>query len=342
MTQASRSTWYESNLLTTMQRETILRDLYEQTAFASHGVDRLMFRVRHEQAREVIDQCERTGHIRREDDSYFIDLMGVTELGEVAEAVEFLTNAELLYLHLQAAYRKRPNALLQVTEIAESVGIDCEVAMSCLSLMTDCTGWYGGRSQFTDATTASISPSEGILDCPSFAACVERMRNMRSQLESGVFLPPQLQILSAADHWVAGLLPTKRTDRDWVEKLPENPARLLGEVYAAIDHRLYTLASMGLRALIDTVILDKVGDAGTFKEKLKALHGAGYISTHQLDTLGAAIDAGNASSHRGFTPGEQDIEMVHDIVEHLLQSVYIHPENAKVLVQRTPKRNSSP
>ena len=129
-------------------------------------------------------------------------------------------------------------------------------------------------------------------------------------------------------------------DQNLVARLPENLARLFGEVHASINHRLFTLASMGLRALIDTVILDKVGDAGTFKVKLKALHSAGYISTHQLDTLGAAIDTGNASSHRGFTPDEQDIEMVRDIVEHLLQSVYIHPENAKVLVQRTPKRNS--
>jgi len=196
-----------------MLRDEILRDLYEQTTFASHGVDRLMFRVRHEQAREIIDQCERTGHIRRENDSYFIGLMGVAELIQHPAALEFFANAELLYLHLQAEYRKKPNSLVQVVDIASRVQIESNVVMNCLILMTDCNGWYGGRSQFTDATTAAISPSEGILDSASFAASVERMREHRSQLEFGVSFPPQLNMLGTADNWMAGLLPTTGIDQ---------------------------------------------------------------------------------------------------------------------------------
>jgi hypothetical protein len=318
----------------------ILLDLYEQTAFAKHSVDRSMFRVRHEQSRVLIDRCERTGHIRRDNDTYFMSLMGIAELGDIPQAVEFFANAELLYLHLQLMYRKKPNALIPVVDISASIGIDCEVAMNCLLLMTDCNGWYGGRSEFTDSATASISPSEGILDRSTFIACVERMRELRSQFEFDIALPQLPQMLNKSDNWLTGISSVKSTNRDLTGKLPESLARLLAEVYEAIDYQLFTLASMGLRALIDTVILDKVGDAGTFKEKLKALHIAGYIATQQLDVLGAAIDTGNASSHRGFTPEVQDIEMVQAIVEHLLQSVYIHPENAKVLAKRTPKRHS--
>lgn len=91
-----------------MQTE-ILLDLFEQTAFARHGVDRSSFRVRHEQHRELIDECERRGYIRRENHSYFISLLGVSEVARSPEAQRFFTNAESIYLYLQAAYRRNPN-----------------------------------------------------------------------------------------------------------------------------------------------------------------------------------------------------------------------------------------
>jgi hypothetical protein len=321
-------------------RLTILRDLFEQTAFARHGLDRSTFRVRHEKYREIIDECERLGYIRRENHSYFIGLLGIDQVGDCPKALEFFVNAELIYSHLQTAYRREPNATVSAQEIAATQNMACETALGCLTVMLDCNAWYCGYSQLTDPTSASVVPSEGVLDSPSFAACVARMRKLRSEQASDLALQSQLQISSFDNKWPGAFDLPPSSNRKWIAQLPEKLAQILGEVHLAIDHRLYTLTSMGLRALIDTVVLDKVGDVGTFKEKLKALHAAGFIASHQLRTLGVAIDTGNASAHRGFTPEEQDIRMVQEIVEHLLQSVYVHPENAKVLALRTPKRNA--
>lgn len=319
----------------------ILRDLFKQTMFAKNGVDRLIFRVNHEARREVIDQCEQKGLIRRENNSYFIGLLGIAEIGDMPEAVAFLADADRIFLYLRGAYRKAPNSPVSVVELAGAISLEAEIVMHRLALMTECNQWWSGHSQFIDASTASVSPAEGILGNHTFRACIEQMRRLRAPHEHALSWQMPLQGIGLGDLLPVGTFPTKITSRDWAEKLPENLARLLAEVHTAIDHQLYTLASMGLRAIIDAVFLDKVGDAGTFREKMKALHGAGFIATHQLDTLAAAIDAGNASSHRGYTPQTQDIGIVQDIVEHLLQSVYVHPESAKALAQRTPKRNSA-
>jgi hypothetical protein len=44
---------------------------------------------------------------------------------------------------------------------------------------------------------------------------------------------------------------------------------------------------------------DKVGDVGTFEQKLKALEDDGYVSKRNREVLDAALDAGNATAHRG-------------------------------------------
>ena len=95
---------------------------------------------------------------------------------------------------------------------------------------------------------------------------------------------------------------------------------------------------MGARALIDIVILEKVGDTGSFKEKLEALKKAGLIGTKNRDFLEAALDTGSAAMHRGHIPDEESVNHVMDIVENLLQAVYVLESAAKELKQATPQR----
>ena len=82
---------------------------------------------------------------------------------------------------------------------------------------------------------------------------------------------------------------------------------------------------MGARTLVDMVILEKVGDVGTFKDKLKALEKAGYVSSQGREVLYAALDLGSAAAHRGHAPTETEVQSVMDIVENMLQAVYVFP-----------------
>ena len=125
---------------------------------------------------------------------------------------------------------------------------------------------------------------------------------------------------------------------EWRWTLPQQIGDILIEVYAALQADCRTLALMGARAIMDLVILDKVGDVGTFAQKLEELEIQGFVGTQNRLFLAAALDAGNAATHRGYTPESEDIKHVMDIIENLLQAVYALERAAQKLKRSTPPR----
>ena len=114
---------------------------------------------------------------------------------------------------------------------------------------------------------------------------------------------------------------------------------LLDEVYAALHAGSNRLAIMGARTLIDMVMLDKIGDQGTFDDKLKTMETTGYLSRTNREFLKQAINAGSAAAHRGHQPDDQDVNRVMDIVENFIQAVYFLETAAVKLQQNTPPRS---
>ncbi len=129
-----------------------------------------------------------------------------------------------------------------------------------------------------------------------------------------------------------------RREPSWMYELPAPLTRLLQEVYIACAADARALAAMGLRAVIDEVAKDKVGDLGSFHDKLDGLVVGEFISSYQRQILDAALETGHAATHRAFCPPPDLLESLLDITEHLLQGTYILPEVAKKLQQKTPKR----
>lgn len=123
----------------------------------------------------------------------------------------------------------------------------------------------------------------------------------------------------------------------YAASFPKSVRGLLQEVYRSLDAESLRLPMMGARALIDMVMVDKVGDSGTFADKLKQLE-PGIISSQQREVLDAAFDAGSAAAHRGHIPTPHDVNAVMDIVESLLHSLYVAPGLAERLREHTPPR----
>jgi len=97
---------------------------------------------------------------------------------------------------------------------------------------------------------------------------------------------------------------------------------------------------MGARTLLDLLMVEKVGDVGTFKQKLKKLQDAGYVGANNVDVLDAALDVGNAAAHRGHAPKATEVNAVMDIVENVLHAVYVLPDMALKLKKATPPRGA--
>lgn len=132
--------------------------------------------------------------------------------------------------------------------------------------------------------------------------------------------------------------PVSRIKPKWFYKIPHGLRSLLEEIYNSLDAGTTALPLMGARAVLDKVIVDKVGDVGTFTEKMKKLETQGFISQKNREVLDAALDAGSAAAHRGYAPKLTDAQTVMDIVENVLQSLYVLDKAAAEIKKSTPPR----
>ena len=114
--------------------------------------------------------------------------------------------------------------------------------------------------------------------------------------------------------------------------------RLLKEVYVALHNDLLALAAMGIRAVIERMMVLKVGDHGQFGKNLHQFELAGFVSRLQRERLQAVLELGHAAIHRGVSPNRDDMIAVLDVVENLVEVLYLHDEKIEALQQRTPKR----
>ena len=104
---------------------------------------------------------------------------------------------------------------------------------------------------------------------------------------------------------------------------------LIHELYICIQNDCRRSAAMAVRALLEQVMIDKVGDQKTFKDNIAAFQAKGFILPPQREFLETAIEAGNATIHRAFKPSRQDLIALVDIAENVVKSVYINGHRAK-------------
>ena len=124
----------------------------------------------------------------------------------------------------------------------------------------------------------------------------------------------------------------------WLNQLPDPIVVIMEQTYQSLDVNGRALALMGARTAVDMVMTDKVGDVGSFNNKLDKLEQTGVIGSQNREVLEAALDAGNAAAHRGYQPSKDDVNAVMDIVENLLQASYHLDSLAKRLKDTTPSR----
>ena len=99
---------------------------------------------------------------------------------------------------------------------------------------------------------------------------------------------------------------------------------LLDEVYSATNDTQVRLLSMGVRSALDHV-MDKIlgADMGNFEAKLDEMVKRGHITTTQRDNLKTVIDAGSASTHRGFRPPQPLLDEMVAVMENIIRDYYI-------------------
>jgi hypothetical protein len=114
---------------------------------------------------------------------------------------------------------------------------------------------------------------------------------------------------------------------------------LLEEIYAALQSDSRRSAAMAIRALLEVVMIDKVGDQGAIGKNISAFFAAGYVPVASQDLFRDTImEAGNAAMHRSWKPSAHHLEVLMDLTEWLVASLYVHPQQAASL--KIPPRKS--
>jgi hypothetical protein len=113
---------------------------------------------------------------------------------------------------------------------------------------------------------------------------------------------------------------------------------LLDEIYEAAHSGQNRLAAMGIRALLEHLMITKVGDQGAFEKNLNKFHSDGYISLVQRDTLGSILEIGHGAMHRSFSPQSSDIMLALDTVEGVMAPIYHHQHAAEAIADTVPPR----
>lgn len=114
---------------------------------------------------------------------------------------------------------------------------------------------------------------------------------------------------------------------------------LSDEVYEALASGSLKLATMGIRALVERLMIDQVGDQGTFEKNIKSFFEAGHVAPNQQmifrETL---IESGHAAMHRSFEPSADTVNTLLDILEGIIQTIYYAPAMAAKVNKTIPPR----
>lgn len=112
---------------------------------------------------------------------------------------------------------------------------------------------------------------------------------------------------------------------------------LLKETHDALANRSPRLAAMGARAILDHVMSEKLGDHGGFAQKLESFS-PHYVSYQQREMIERVLNVGHAATHRAYKPKIEDVHLILNIVESVLQQLYIYPCSIETIDPNIPER----
>jgi hypothetical protein len=310
------------------------------------GVDAAAFRAEHVKQIERLEWLQRSRYLVSKDDRYQLSLAAVADLGS-PKSKRLLSDMTAIYPVFVRSYRAAPRKPVSLTSIADATKLPEQRVREAVAYMLEAP-WHAGHStnMFAGpAETTTVSPAEAALRNPSWRSWVQTLRKQR---EEDAVRDEQWAASGGNTNLLANLFESTSQGREgkedvkWHADLPEDLKSLLGELTKARKHGLRWLVAIGLRGVVEVVADSLLGvNDKTFKGKLDALRDARQISLSDYEALGAVIEVGNASAHRGHTPEDEDLAVLSEIVEHLLKRRYVLDPAAARAKSKAPVRRKA-
>jgi hypothetical protein len=120
-----------------------------------------------------------------------------------------------------------------------------------------------------------------------------------------------------------------------VYKLPLLLSNIYKETLKAIGNKSFTLAGIGLRAIVETLCQDKAIKGNNLEKKIDNLITEGFLTSDGAEILHGIRLIGNDAAHAAKAPKKEQIDAAMKVVDHLILGIYIIPEEAS---DTLPKR----
>ncbi len=108
-----------------------------------------------------------------------------------------------------------------------------------------------------------------------------------------------------------------------------NLSRIYQESILALNSDQPILSGIGIRAIIETVSNEEQAAGNDLAQKINGLVAKGVLTKDGADILHKIRALGNQAAHSVKVHSSTELKLAMDVVEHLLQAVYILPHHAK-------------
>ncbi len=110
--------------------------------------------------------------------------------------------------------------------------------------------------------------------------------------------------------------------------LPNNLQRIYEETLKSLNSGLSVLAGIGVRAIVETVCKEKKASGKDLNLKINDLVTQGVLTQDGANILHKLRTLGNNAAHEVKPHSNVQLGLAMDVIDHLLQGVYILPHHA--------------
>lgn len=286
-----------------------LRVIFESRKGESPSVPVQRFRADHDEWINTLDMLEGTYSLierSRESTEYIIRPYALPLIG-TSESEAILHLMDNIYERFSALYREHLSQPLGIDMLCGFESDNNGVAKEALYYLAQSHSALSGMTigfPYADGSTLCIS--ESVLSKKSIA-------RLLSEYYEWHFINPRNQITSLESYFPSStgqssfFLNEKVSvgKPEWYEFLGETQKALILEIDCALNNNLEALPAIGLRTLLEIIMVEKIGDIGTFAKKVERFTQKGYVTSEMSETLSHVLDAGNASAHRAYFPSRE-------------------------------------
>lgn len=321
----------------------VLQAIFESRKGEPPSVPIQRFRADHDEWISTLDALDgRYSLIERSKEckDYLIRPYALPLIGS-SESDEILNIMDKIYERFAKLYREHLTQPLDVEVLCDSVSGDKNLIKEALYYLSASHNIYSGMTiDFPYKENSTLCISESVLSKKSIGQVLGEYYEWH-------FVNPRSQIASLERFDLTGVqsesiffeqnLSTGKPD--WYDFLGDAQKALIWEIDRAINNELEALPTIGLRTLLETIMVEKIGDVGGgFFKKVERFTEEGYVTPIMAKALSHVLDAGHASAHRAYFPSREDLAICVELVKHLMQGIYILRPSVEKVAEKTPKR----